>query len=115
MKNVRKMESVKKGLIAAFFILCCASVAAGLVAGSSNFGDFRYPAFEASAPEPPEVKTLESARQYRREVEDYIKQVEAYAEAARNDVDRINEEIERAADKADEATEAFNKWAASNN
>ena len=112
------MKSVRKRLLAVAVILCsfcCASVAVGLVVGESNFGGFSYPAFDAVAPVPPEVKTLESARQYRQEVEDYIKQVEAYAEAARNDVTRINEEIGKAADKAGEATDAFNQWAASNN
>lgn len=109
------MKNMKKGLIAAFFVLCCASAAVSAVVGESNFGSFRYPAFEVPAPVPPEVKTLESARQYRLEVEAYIKQAEAYAEAVRSDIDRINGEIGRAADKVNEVTSAFNEWAAASN
>ena len=114
MRNLGRLNNVKKGLIAVGFVLCTATAGLGLASGGGNFGSFGYPAFMAEEPVSPPVKNLETAKQYRLEMEEYLRQVEAYQEAAREDIARINEEAQKATDRANEVIEAFNRWAETN-
>ena len=110
-KSRGTFKKMKKAILTILVFLFVTSDAAAIVFGGSNLGIFGYPEFNGFRPSRPYSQDSYSRQNYRREMENYLDEINGYLENARNDILRIREAMEAAQSEADDAIDEFNRFA----
>lgn len=106
------MKINKVILLLIILTICSTSVAFGFVMGKTNFELTGYPEFNKKhyRPSKPYSQDSYSMQKYRMDMEEYIQYAKDYNEAANNDIQRIQESVEKTRIEVNDAIDEYNRF-----
>lgn len=90
-------------------IALLSTVGHAAVFGGSNLSFSGYPEFNEYPPSPPYGNDKYAWENYKREIENYANKAKEYVENANNDISRIQEAKQEAIQKANNAVDEYNR------
>lgn len=90
-------------------IVLSSTVGQAAVFGGSNLSFSGYPEFNEYPPSPPYGNDKYAWENYKREIENYANKAKEYVENANNDISRIQEAKQEAIQKANNAVDEYNR------